>query len=205
MRKLLLLFLLALVALPVYADTPAATMDNTSGQALADGPFTLGWQFSTSSTINVTWLGVVYFGPLGESHDVGIWNSSGTLMGSATVPSGSCGFQVNQFCYALTSFKLTPGTYDLGAVWLDGTDPMLFPTSPILNFATASGITYIQNDFIAGSTLTDPTNHTAPPPGYFGPNFLFTSTTTVPEPGSLVLLSSGLLGIAGVVRRRLNF
>jgi hypothetical protein len=206
MRKLapvLVLALACLVAMPGFADTAAASMSNTTGQALANGPFTLGWQFTTSSTINVTWLGVFYTGPLGESHDVGIWDSAGTLMGSATVAAGACGFQVAQFCYSLTNFNLAPGTYDIGAVWLDGVDPMLFPTTPVNNFATAPGITYIQNDYIAGGTLTDPINHTAPPPGYFGPNFLFTSTTT-PEPGTLVLLGSGLLGALGVIRRKFN-
>jgi hypothetical protein len=190
--------------MPVFADTPAATMDNTSGQSLANGPFTLGWQFTTSSTITVTWLGVAYFGPLVESHAVGIWDSTGALLGSATVSAGGCGFQVNQFCYATTNFTLGPGTYDIGAVWLDGADPMLFPTTPIINFATAPGITYIQNDYIAGGSLTDPTNHTPPPPGYFGPNFLFTSGTQTPEPSSFLLLGSGLLGVVGVIRRKMN-
>lgn len=202
MRKLLLSVLFSLMALPVYAgpiDTAAMTMANTTGQALGNGPFTLGVQFTLSKTINVTWLGVFAPSSLTESHEVGIWNSSGTLMGSADVPSGACGFQVNQFCYSQQSFKLTPGTYDLGAVWLDGGDPMLFPGT-VVNFATAPGITYVQNDYIAGSTLTDPTNHTGAPAGYFGPNFLF---NTVSEPSSLVLLGS-LLGITGVFRRRLN-
>jgi hypothetical protein len=205
MKKTLpiLLALACLVAIPAMADTPAATMDNTTGQALANGPFTLGWQFSTSSTITVTWLGVFDPGGLVESHDVGLWDAAGNLMGSATVPAGGCGFMVNQFCYSLVNFTLAPGTYDLGAVWLDGADPMLFPTTPVINFATAPGITYIQNDFIAGGTLTDPTNHTGPPPGYFGPNFLFTSTIGTPEPGSLVLLGSGVLGLAGMLRRKL--
>jgi hypothetical protein len=202
----MLLAFACFMAVGAYADTPAATMDNQTGQALANGPFTLGWQFTVSSTINVTWLGVFDSGlePLFESHAVGIWDSAGNLMGSATVPAGACGFTVNQFCYAVSNFTLAPGTYDIGAVWLDGADPMLFPTTPVINFATASGISYVQNDYIAGATLQDPTNHTGPPPGYFGPNFLFTTGTTVPEPSSLLLLGSGLLGAVGVIRRKIN-
>lgn len=209
MRKIalpMLLVVACLIATPSFAQRPAATMDNTSGQALANGPFTLGWQFTITTTdFQVDWLGVAYFGPLVESHDVGIWNSAGNLVGSATIPAGACGFQVNQFCYTdgFGVLGLVPGTYDIGAVWLDGADPMLFPTTPVINFATDRLITYVQNDFIAGSVLTDPTNHTGPPAGYFGPNFLF-STEGTPEPSSIVLLGSGLLGMAGVLRRKLK-
>jgi len=60
----------------------------------------------------------------------------------------------------------------------------------------------IQNEFIAGGVLTDPTNTTGDAMSYFGPNFTYGSS--VPEPGTLVLLGSGLLGAAGLIRRKLS-
>jgi hypothetical protein len=65
-----------------------------------------------------------------------------------------------------------------------------------------SGVTFVQNSFIAGGTLTDPTFHFDTEFGYFGPNFLIGTTT--PEPGTLVLLGSGLLGALGVIRCKIN-
>ena len=63
-------------------------------------------------------------------------------------------------------------------------------------------MTFIQNSYIAGGTLTDPTNHVDTECAYFGPNFLIGSST--PEPGTLALLGSGLLGAVGVIRRKFN-
>ncbi len=71
------------------------------------------------------------------------------------------------------------------------------------SYSTGPGITFVQNSYIAGGTLTDPTNSFDTEAAYFGPNFLYTTSST-PEPGTLVLLGSGLLGAVGVLRRKLN-
>jgi len=62
---------------------------------------------------------------------------------------------------------------------------------------------FLQNEYIAGG-FADPINTTGDLNSYFGPNFVYTSSTTTPEPGTLMLLGSGLLGAFGVLRRKLN-
>ena len=81
---------LALAVSPAFGDTPAATFSNLSGTPLVNGPYTLGWQFKVNTAIDVTALGVFDSGQDGlvESHDVGIWDSTGNLLVSATVQSG---------------------------------------------------------------------------------------------------------------------
>jgi hypothetical protein len=205
MRKFVLVVLLAVTCGAVSmlaAPIPAVTFSNLTGESLANGPFTLGWQFTVNQNITVTALGAFDDSQngLAESHDVGIWDSLGNLVGSTTVAAGTVDPLVNQFRYSSVSFTLAPGTYDIGALWLDGADNNTFP-GDISTLVSAPAITFVQNSYIGGGTLADPTNGGGSVAAYFGPNFLYTAT---PEPGTLVLLGSGLLGAVGVIRRKLN-
>src|SRR5450755_2722444 len=127
MRKFGLVVLLAVMccALPLLAaPIPAVTFAELTGQSLGNGPFTLGWEFTVSQSITVTALGAFDDSQdgLAESHDVGIWDSVGNLLGSTTVAAGTVDPLVNQFRYSSVSFTLAPGTYEIGALWLDGGD-----------------------------------------------------------------------------------
>jgi hypothetical protein len=205
MRKFVLIVLLAVMcsAFPLLAaPIPAITLDNLTGQQLDNGPYTLGWEFTVNQNITVTALGVIDLNNqngLLESHQVGIWDSNGFLKGQATVLALDP--LTNQFRYATSTFVLTPGLYEIGATWNSLLDPLIFPGFAV-NFATAPPITFTQNSYIAGG-FADPTNHVDTEPAYFGPNFLYT-TSSIPEPGTLALLGSGLLGAVGVLRRKLN-
>ena len=225
MRKLLLLvprkiLLVIFVCCLMAGFAPSLLADNfgqaftgaATGTTLGNGPYTLGWSFNVTSPITVTGLAVFQNNGVAllENHDVGIWNAAGGLVVSSTVlPSDPCsldqgGFQ--DWCVVGVKAKLAPGTYTIGAVWNNLLDPLIFPGTLAgegITNVNGPGVVLVQNEFIAGGVLTDPTNTTGDTMSYFGPNFTY-SASTVPEPGTLVLLGSGLLGAVGVIRRKLN-
>jgi hypothetical protein len=179
----------------------AFTMASTTGNSLANPPFTLGWQFTISSPIEVTALGLFDDSQDGlvDSHVSGLWDSSGNLLASTTIQSGTTDPLDAQFRYAsITPVELTAGTYFIGAVFATSDDPVLFPGSPA-GFATAPQITFDIATFAGGATLADPTATFSGGPGFFGSNFEF---TPAPEPASLVVLATGLIALSVQRKRR---
>lgn len=192
----------------VNADSVAVTFGNTTGSTLGNGPFTLGWKFSVNSAIAVTGLGVFDsdLDGLAESHDVGIFDSAGNLLVSATVAGGTANPLIHQFRYAPASVLLTPGkNYEIGAVWGNDADGFLYGDPLTTDFATDPSINYWTGAYVFGGSLSAPWNSfNQGNPVYFGPNFTFTSVPEIDPAGvgSVLALVAGVLGL--VERRRLR-
>jgi hypothetical protein len=202
MNRLLVLLsatLVLLTASAARADTAGVSF-TAPGTAFNNGEgFSLGFVFTATSSFAVDGLGYYDNGGLTEVHQVGLYNSSGTLLASATVTG--TGTQMGFFNYtAISDVDLIAGqTYQV--VGTSGfVDPYAFET---VGFSTAPNITfdndiYTPGDTLAFGTTTDGLN------GYFGANFEEVSASPVPEPSTLALFGTGLLSACGLVRRRLQ-
>jgi Domain of unknown function (DUF4082) len=152
---------------------------NVSGGALdfTDFQYTIGDQFSTTQAITVTDLGVYSVTGLAQGYEVGLWNSSGVLLVSATVPSTS---QAGQFVYVpINPVSLAADqTFQIGEL-INSTATWL--ASPSVD--SAPGIVFDHGVYDLGfnATLTDPTTDDIGSSlgSTFGPSFEF---TPVPEP-----------------------
>jgi hypothetical protein len=107
-----------------------------SGSRLLDPPHTLGWSFNLSQSYIVDALGVydsVASGDgLVDSHDIGLWDSTGNLLASVTGVTGDSYPLVDRFRYASLSSNITlpPGEYYIGATYPFKNDPQNDPFDP---------------------------------------------------------------------------
>jgi len=157
---------------------PVLTFAFGSGNAGPTGT-TVGWEFSTTGDLSVTSLGYfdANFNGLQTSHEVGIWNSSGLLLVSATVPSGTGGTPINQFRYvAVAPLFLAAGqTFRIGG-FSDATptpnpDDLRIAVGPTIVGPITLG-TRAKESAVAG--FSDPVNDVfGAGPASFGPNFEF--------------------------------
>lgn len=203
---------LAMVFPPgLLADVPAVSFTGVTTN-YTDGSWSLGFEFSTNTAVNVTALGFydaaqtdgsVGLGTCSGCGEVGIYNSTGTLLVSGQATTS--GTLVGDFYYVPVATTLLAAGQDYYAVAETGNADYTYFTT---GFGVDPNINFIQDAFVSSTTLAFPTSsdgYTAADGGaWFGANFeeSGSSSTTVPEPGSLSLLGSGLLAIVGMMRRR---
>ena len=175
---------------PAYEYANAGTLNDSR-------PFTLGFEFSLSGSTTVEALGY-WEGMVDPSESVGLWDSGGTLLASATVTTGSA--HIGHFLWtSISSLSLGAGTYVIGGTYNGG----LF-ASNASGVVTMPGYTWITDEQLFGTGLNFPTVTTSGAYGVNGipeVNFSTSGIGSVPEPATWALMLGGF-GLAGAALRR---
>jgi hypothetical protein len=176
------------------AINAAYSMDSVG--SLSDSrPFTLGFDFSLSSSKTLNALGYTTVGFTADQ-SVGLWDSGGTLLISTTVTPGD--LEQGFFRWSNVSpLVLGPGNYTIGGTYNGG--PF---ASYAVNVTYQSGYTWLADRQLFGPGLNRPTDTF----GFYGEqgipqvNLSF-GDAVIPEPGTWALLILGFGAIGAAMRR----
>jgi hypothetical protein len=192
------------VILTGYATAQAApgVWGITGGTDVNDGTnYVLGWSFTPQVSMDVAALGV-YAAPdfttgqrvFTQDHQVGLYDASQTLLASTSVTNSDGLYGMFRFHNLDTVQHLAGGsTYFLAAAM--GADQYTYDVS---GFSVNNQVDFGQFAYAGSDSLVFPGTVDPGVLGYFGPNF---ETSPVPEPSTLLLVGSSLVG-AVLLRKR---
>jgi PEP-CTERM motif-containing protein len=177
-----------------------------------DGTWSLGFEFSPNTSIDVYALGFynanLTGGAVGLSNcsgcgEVGLYNSAGTLLVSGLVTSS--GTEIGDFNYVSVAPTTLVAGQDYYLLAETGNADYTWNTHGLGIDPNIDWISELEKNT---PTLTFTTTGEGNPSigwGIYGPNFEETplTTTTVPEPSSLLLIASGLVSLGVWGRKRL--
>lgn len=160
---------LALAAAVASGGGPSGTPALTSGAGSSlrnDFTGNVGFAFTPARTLTVSSLGRWVVSGNSQTHTLGIWNGSGTLLGSVTV--NCSGATAGQYLYATlsSSISLANGTqYYIASAETSGGDqwydafPVTYTTDLAVNFASyGSGSAAPLGNGVSGAYAYVPVN-----------------------------------------------
>ncbi len=204
MRKIFVVFLFMMLfaVLVARADTYALGQASTAGFAngLGTGQTPRGWDFVISQPILVTQLGV-NAGVSGIPITLSLWDvTTQTLLAQTT--AGAQAFTW-EFTGLNTPLLLTPGDTFAVIGWADtaGAPWYIYNNDPAAIFNPVGIVTYLNGRFDNGIGANVFPIDTLGAPAQYG--VVDIAYNTVPEPGTLALIGTGL-GFIGAIRRKLS-
>jgi hypothetical protein len=186
------------------AANPVLIFNTATGGSGANQNQSVGWQFNVNTSLTVTGLSWYDDGAngLAVGHTVGIWDPLGNLLSSVFIPAGTAAGLDGQF----RTIAIAPIVLPVGVGYIVGGENFSANTERLASDVTQtvdSRITYFDATFSnINSGFTRPTSFSVATTGFYGPSFSVNNGSSVPEPGTLVLLGTGLTGAVGAVRKR---
>jgi hypothetical protein len=206
-KKYFGLFILAGLLMPVAAKADTVAWEfNTKGTQANYGNYTFGIVFQATNNINVDYLG--YYDPTNAdgvstmtgSHAVAIYNlTTGNLTPLVSTIITSSSILSDHFLYnAVSPVALISGDYYV----IEGVSGTIDDyTYGVTGLNTNLPITIMGGNNQLNTGLNYDSTLDTTDPLVFGADF---AGSTAPEPSSLLLLGSGLAGLAGLIKRKLT-